>query len=79
MKEQKTFLHATFLLFFFPPLTKSQRVTRTRKNFDFDFSAMCELDSVALHHKGSSGRQRLARPMPFKISISGNLCVLITE
>lgn len=34
-----------------------------KKNLNTQLSAMCELDSVALHHKATSGRQRLAQRM----------------
>lgn len=48
--------------FFFPP-RKSQRMALALKNNTAWLSAVCELDSVALHHKGTSGRQRLAPRM----------------
>lgn len=66
LKELKTFLRAVFFLKDLRKSSYSQTNTTQR-------SAMCELDSVALHHRGSSGRQRLAqRMLSIKISIQGN-------
>lgn len=52
--------------FFFLPFflsRKSQRMAHAHKCNTTQLSAMCELDSVAPHHKATSGRHRLAQRM----------------
>ena len=44
-------------------LENLKRIALTHKNIITQLSAMCELDSVALNHKGTLGRQRLAQQM----------------
>lgn len=68
LKELKTFLWAAF----FSLSKNSQKMALTHKHNTTQLSAMCELDSAAVHHKGRAGRDRPSECYPFKISIQGN-------